>query len=81
MPLSRIEQSKLITAITNTDEPYAFDILLCLTTGIRIGELCALKWENIDFSSEKLKIRHTLQRLMKLEDDGEKTLTSVLLTT
>lgn len=76
--LSRIEQSKLITAITNTDEPYAFGILVCLTTGIRIGELCALKWGNIDFTSEKLKIRHTLQRLMKLEDDGEKNSTSLV---
>lgn len=78
---TRSEQEKLVTAITNADEPYSFGVLLCLTTGIRIGELCALKWENIDFNSEKLKVRHTLQRLMKLEDDGEKNSTSLVIGT
>lgn len=79
--LTRSEQDKLIIAVTNTDEPYAFGILLCLTTGIRIGELCALKWEHIDFDSEKLKIRQTIQRLMKLDDDGEKNSTSLVIGT
>lgn len=63
---TRMEQRKLLNTITNTDEPYAFGIFLCLATGIRIGELCALKWENVDLINGKIKIRHTLQRLMKL---------------
>lgn len=72
---TRAEQEKLLLTIRNTDEPYAFGIFLCLTTGIRVGELCALKWENIDFINGKIKIRHTLQRLMKLNhsDEGSKT--------
>lgn len=45
-------------------------ILLCLFTGIRIGELCALKWEDISFSEQTLSVRHTMQRL-SAEDDEE----------
>ena len=71
--LTREEQKKLLESIASTDEPYAFGIFLCLTTGIRIGELCALRWCDIDMSSEKLKIRHTLQRLMTLDDHNHKT--------
>ncbi len=73
---SRVEQSKLMITIANTDEPFAFGIFLCLTTGIRIGEACALTWNDIDFINNKLKIRRTLQRLMTLESNssgGSKT--------
>ena len=71
--LTRSEQSKLLISIRSTDEPYAFGIFLCLTTGLRIGELCALTWSDIDFINSQLKVRHTLQRLMRLDDysDGD----------
>lgn len=38
-------------------------ILLCLYTGIRIGELCALQWDDVDFSRKELRITKTLQRI------------------
>lgn len=37
-------------------------ILVLLTTGIRSGELLALYWEDMDFSTGQLLIRHTLAR-------------------
>lgn len=70
--LTRAEQRKLLVSIANTDEPYAFGIFLCLTTGIRIGELCALTWNDVDLVNNKLKIRRTLQRLMSLDDNCNK---------
>ncbi|MBQ6211851.1 MAG: site-specific integrase [Ruminococcus sp.] len=78
---TRVEQSKLLITIVNTDEPYAFGIFLCLTTGIRIGELCALTWDDIDFVNNKLKIRRTLQRLMTLDDDISETKTKIYIDT
>ena len=36
---------------------------LCLSTGIRIGELCALQCEDIDFENGILIIRKTIQRI------------------
>lgn len=68
---TRAEQEKLLITIDHTDEPYAFGIFLCLTTGIRVGELCALTWSDIDFANKKLKIRRTLQRLMTLDDESD----------
>lgn len=79
--LTRSEQHKLLVTITNADEPYAFGIFLCLTTGIRIGELCGLKWEHVDLENGVIKIRQTLQRLMKLEDDGQKNKTKIYIGT
>lgn len=37
-----------------------FGIVLCLYTGIRIGELLALTWDDIDFDKKLLFVRHTL---------------------
>lgn len=35
-------------------------LLLAVTTGMRRGELSALKWENIDFKTNKIKITHQM---------------------
>lgn len=37
-------------------------IYLALYTGLRIGELCALKWEDVDFSERKIVVRSTVIR-------------------
>lgn len=38
-------------------------ILVCLFTGIRIGELCALQWKDVSFSEKTLYIHKTMQRI------------------
>lgn len=42
---------------------FAAAILLCRGTGIRIGELCGLKWEDVDFTSNTFTIRRTVSRI------------------
>lgn len=44
--LDRDEQNKLIAAALDAEEPAAFGIIFDLFTGIRLGELCELRWEN-----------------------------------
>ena len=51
---------------------YKLGVLLCLYTGIRIGELCALKWGNISFDEKTLKIDKTMQRL-QCDDKSNRT--------
>lgn len=34
--------------------------ILALETGIRIGELCGLQWDDIDYENKKLKVNRTL---------------------
>lgn len=38
-------------------------IFLALYTGLRLGELCSLKWENIDFDNKILTVNKTMQRI------------------
>jgi len=38
-------------------------ILLCLNTGLRLGEVCALRWADIDFKAQTLSVRQSVQRV------------------
>lgn len=38
-------------------------ILISLYTGLRIGEVCALKWKNIDFENKYICVTNTIQRV------------------
>ena len=40
-------------------------ILLCLFTGLRIGELCGLQWSDIDFENGTLSVKRTVQRVYR----------------
>lgn len=53
-------------------------ILLVMYTGIRIGELCALKWSDIDIENGILSITKTLQR-MQNTDDKSKQKTKIII--
>ncbi len=48
---------------TNHSDYFALVYELCLSTGIRIGELCALQCEDIDFDNGTLIVRKTVQRV------------------
>lgn len=48
-------------------------ILMCLYTGIRIGEICALKWEDISLTDKSVFIHQTMQRIQVLGSTGQKT--------
>ena len=47
-------------------------ILLALHAGLRIGEVCALKWSDIDFVGKMIHIRHTISRV-KCRNGTQKT--------
>ena len=47
-------------------------ILLSLNTGLRIGEICALKWENIDLKEKNIYVKKTLQRVYDTENKKTK---------
>ena len=48
-------------------------IMLCLYTGIRLGELCALKWEDISLENRKLDIHATMTRIQTPDDPERRT--------
>lgn len=69
---SRPEQHKLMQVLLDDLNYKSFGILLCLNTGMRIGELCALKWKDIDMNAEVVHVTKTLQRIY-VNDKKEKT--------
>ena len=42
-------------------------ILLALCTGMRIGEVCALQWQDVDLSQKVITVRHTVERVYNCE--------------
>ncbi len=58
-----------LCVLSESSDPMLLGIVLCLNTGIRIGEVCALKWEDVDLDNNVLHIRKTLQRI-KNPDGG-----------
>lgn len=47
------------------DSPIYIPFLLAVTTGMRIGEIAALTWGDIDFKNKTIFIKRTVQRLNK----------------
>lgn len=61
--ISDTEQKRIVSYLKENMSLTAFGILLSLFMGLRIGELCGLKWEDVDFSKKILHIRRTVQRI------------------
>ena len=53
------EQKAIEQYILDRDETKMFGVLLCLYTGLRIGELLALEWTDMDMTKGELKVNKT----------------------
>ncbi len=56
---SSAEQKKMEEYIKDRDRAKLFGVVLCLYTGLRIGELLALEWTDIDFTKGELRVTKT----------------------
>lgn len=72
------QQKNLEEILTKQINPTTIGILLSLYTGMRIGEICALTWENIDFETKIIHVRHTIARV---GTEGNKTRTKLIVDT
>lgn len=63
--LSSEDQNLLRNYLIDNPSLTNVGVLLTMTTGIRIGELCALKWENIDLKKKNFTVVQTVQRVMQ----------------
>lgn len=61
--LSDIEQNLLAEYLKTHMNLTSFGVLVSLFMGLRIGELCGLKWSDIDFKNKTLHINRTVQRI------------------
>lgn len=69
--MSKTEQQKLIQAIYLDLNLKTAGIMLALHTGLRIGEICGLKWSDIDFENKIMHVNRTLQRVYQKDLDGK----------
>ena len=65
------EQKRFTEYLLRDMDPCKFGVLLALLTGLRIGEVCALKWEDISLENKVIFVRHTMQRLKNLNPASE----------
>jgi len=61
--LDNRQQAELCRYLKNHTDTTAMCILLSLYAGLRIGEVCGLMWEDIDFEKRTLTVRRTVQRI------------------
>lgn len=70
---SREEEELLVRYLLEHMDFSALGILLCLFTGIRVGELCAMNWDDISLSERSMRISKTMQRLRMPDQEGGRT--------
>ena len=61
--LTKREIKKLEKYCIAEDDPKSIGIVISLNTGLRIGEICALKWKNINLEKKQLYVKNILQRV------------------
>jgi integrase len=66
--LSKEEQLRLEQYLCTDMDRCKLGVMLCLYTGLRVGELCALKWGDIALDDGTLVVRRTMQRMQTLDN-------------
>lgn len=69
--LTREEQVRFTEYLLSNMDECKFGVLLALLTGLRIGEICALKWENISLQDKCLTVSSTMQRMRDISGDTQ----------
>lgn len=75
--LTAVQQGLLINHLTGSVSTSNLGIFTSAVTGMRIGELCALKWSDIDFEKRIITVSRTMQRIKNI---GGKTATKIVVT-
>lgn len=71
--LSTEKQTILENALLDNMNEAELLIYITLYTGIRIGEACALRWEDIDLDAKLIYVRQTVSRVWSASDGKKKS--------
>lgn len=66
--LSNDEQKKLLDFLYTETDRYKLGIIICLFSGLRLGEICALRIKDIDLSDRYIKVSQTVQRIKCIDE-------------
>lgn len=67
------QQKKLVSYVKSHMNLTGLGVLLSLFMGLRIGEICGLKWEDIDIKHKLLRVNRTVQRICKQNGSNKTT--------
>jgi integrase len=70
-------QRQLMTYVKENFTFLNLGIFICLNAGLRIGEVCALQWDDIDVTSGVIRVSKTIQRIYLV--DGEQKYTELII--
>ena len=71
--LTKTHQKKLMDYLKDNFTFPNLGILVCLSTGLRIGEVCALKWSDINMDTGLLHVNRTIERIYIVDSDKPHT--------
>lgn len=74
--LSISQQKKLERVLCDNFDPTATGIMISLNMGLRVGEVCALKWDDVDLINGVIFVHSTISRITDTSRD--KTSSTVL---
>lgn len=67
--LNSVQQKQLQAYLQNNQNLTTLGVALSMYTGLRIGELCALQWKDINLEQRTLTVSHTIQRIQDVHGD------------
>ena len=67
--LPEADQKRLLRYLRANFSYRNLGLLICLQTGLRIGELCALRWKDLDMRIGIIHVTKTLQRICLADGD------------
>ncbi len=68
------EQKKIISYIIDNLKPKRLGVLIGFCTGMRIGEICGLRYENIDIENKCIHVTHTIERITDIDSKKSKVI-------
>ena len=71
-------QKQLEAYLMANRSPENLGIMLCLYTGMRIGEICSLKWSDVDFENGWVNVSRTVLRIRNTEKRGKQPKTVIV---
>lgn len=61
--MSKAEEKRLISYLKDNFNFENLGILICLQTGLRIGEICGLRWGDTDLETNEIAVNRTIERI------------------
>lgn len=67
------EEFEIMNCLRKETSLKSLGVMLALTTGMRIGEICALQWNCVDLENKVVRVKQTLQRIYTKENGSGKS--------